>query len=375
MLEQSPTTGHSAMDGNRLAGIHGLRFLAAAMVLVFHLRDVAGSHPPIGFDIYLGSGVRLFFVISAFSLMYSTARYVGRADWIRVFALKRFFRIAPMFYIAGVIGWIMGLSGSPTISEAVLSIFFVFNFFPDQIGSLTWAGWTIGVEMIFYSIMPTIIGTVYGLRSAFAFLLIAILIGFATLAVPTHSALPSLFILMTFPSQIQFFAAGVCAFFIFLWFLNRERPLPSATLFAVVLIPVLMVCTWSIMTQRLELLPTYTDRERDYISCVVAFGALVVWQALRPSWIFSNRFVVYWGERSYSIYLLHGPILIAGVPIWRALDQQLGTALGYVATGLVSLTLVLTASWITYRFVETPGMRAGARFYGKSPERRPLGEW
>lgn len=58
-----------------LPGIHGLRGLAAMAVVLYHVDHLVGIAPPeffkfIGRD--FGFSVHLFFIVSAFSLYYST---------------------------------------------------------------------------------------------------------------------------------------------------------------------------------------------------------------------------------------------------------------------------------------------------------------
>ncbi len=380
MIKRIADTKNKSAAEQKLAGVHGLRFLAAVMVLVFHLRDVAGIAPATRLDTNLGAGVRLFFVISAFSLMYSTARYMARPDWIKVFAIKRFFRIAPLYYVMIFATAFVGFYGPHGIFESILSFTFVFNFFPDNQGGIVWAGWTIGNEMIFYAMMPLIIGCVLGVRSSFWFLLVAAVIGLATLRAPVSAGISQLFALMTFPGQIQFFAAGISAYYIYLAVARHLSKGPSLRIQAI-LIVIVLIGLWSLITPRIELVPSFAELERNYLSCMLAFGALVIWQAWHPSWIFSNRFVVYWGERSYSIYLLHAPILILCRPFWNEIIFHMGSHFRYPAVAAAALTLVLSASWFTYRFIERPGMQLGTWLYGSRKDipaqsrAAVIGEW
>ncbi len=67
-----------------LPGLYGLRATAALMIVFFHLAP--NVRVPGAFSIiktHFGLGVPLFFVLSGFSLMYSTSRYVGRDGWCR----------------------------------------------------------------------------------------------------------------------------------------------------------------------------------------------------------------------------------------------------------------------------------------------------
>lgn len=107
-------------------------------------------------------GVTMFFVVSAFSLCYMMPRHKREARPLVSFYLRRFFRIAPLFYfmIATTLFYHAQFMGVPldywaAKSEAlVASVFFVFNFLPGQQLGVVWASWTIGVEMPFYLLFP-----------------------------------------------------------------------------------------------------------------------------------------------------------------------------------------------------------------------------
>ena len=154
-------------DARLLQGILGLRGIAASAVVLFHLSILADIRVPTGFYFIerdFGAGPFLFFVLSAFSLMYSTEHTMHRPDWAREYLVKRFFRIAPLFYsvLALMVALmvrhaIMSNSALPAVSTVFLNITFLFGFFPELEVSLVQAGWTIGVEMIFYVLFPVLL--------------------------------------------------------------------------------------------------------------------------------------------------------------------------------------------------------------------------
>ncbi|MFZ1831080.1 MAG: acyltransferase family protein [Candidatus Competibacteraceae bacterium] len=86
----------------RLPGIHGLRAVAALAVVIFHVHGIYQLDLPAYFSLiktHFGLGVQLFFVLSAFSIFFSTHHRVGRSHWIQDYFIRRFFRIAPFFYL------------------------------------------------------------------------------------------------------------------------------------------------------------------------------------------------------------------------------------------------------------------------------------
>src|SRR4051812_2723067 len=86
---------------NRLDGIEALRGFAALSIILFHLIWIAHVKLPTTIDIakyYLGMGVPLFFVISAFSLSYGYLGRLDRGEGLVSFYIRRLARIAPLLY-------------------------------------------------------------------------------------------------------------------------------------------------------------------------------------------------------------------------------------------------------------------------------------
>lgn len=93
-----------------LPGIHGLRGIAALAVVFFHTTHIAKLAVPSAFSFIaqdFGKGVHLFFIVSAFSLLHSTEPTLNRPNWATEYCVKRFFRIAPLFYLVlfGMLLW------------------------------------------------------------------------------------------------------------------------------------------------------------------------------------------------------------------------------------------------------------------------------
>jgi peptidoglycan/LPS O-acetylase OafA/YrhL len=351
-------------DG-KLPGIYGLRFVAALMIVIFHMSGLAGVPVPnyLWFtENQFSHGVRLFFLLSAFSLMYSTTLYWDRPDWIRVYAIKRLFRIAPLFYIMiiGNIVYDFAVKGlTPSLSVILLNVTFLFNFFAASQPSLVPTGWTLGVEMVFYAILPLVIGVVRGLGAALLFTFVSIIVSAATMGLSPGPEQPSFAILMSFPNQIQFFAAGVLTYFLFRGLESQKINDANVTALCVGI---------AVMAFAVMLVPNLVGSVKreltlQYGLAVPLCGALCLWQARSPSWALANRFAVYWGERSFSIYLLHPPVLLAMKPFYGRLVERIGPALAYYVATSISVTLVLAASWVTYRFIEGPGINFGAKLY------------
>ena len=95
------------MRSQRLAGLDGIRGLAALFVVINHvfLRAFPGypvDHAPFwaGWFIFGRFAVDVFIVLSGFSLALSPARHGWRLDGVRRFAQRRARRILPAYWAA-----------------------------------------------------------------------------------------------------------------------------------------------------------------------------------------------------------------------------------------------------------------------------------
>ncbi|KPU54859.1 acyltransferase family protein [Pseudomonas fluorescens] len=111
-------------------------------------------------------GVQLFFVVSAFTLCMSFERRSGERNSVSAFYIRRFFRIAPLYYMGIAIYFVVRYLdsqysatalfgvGSYTLKNIMANVFFVHGFVPDANNTIVPGGWSIGTEMAFYLIFP-----------------------------------------------------------------------------------------------------------------------------------------------------------------------------------------------------------------------------
>lgn len=334
-----------------LPGLHGLRAAAALMVLMFHIHVLVPVAAPDWLQVvrwHFSLGVHLFFVLSAFSLAWANP---GAAQAPGPYLVKRLFRIGPLFWIMQL--YFIWLIGWPSPTQAVLDLTFLFNLVPGKHASHVMAGWTIGAEMIFYALLPLLLNlrrlTHLGLAVA-----VATLISFAA-RISLAKALPdSDYVLVAFISNASIFMVGLLAIRIF----ERTRETPAAgrtallaALFALILTGLLL----SPLGKRLS-----GQGNPDILAFGFVFGALCLWQALRPSWLLRSPPALWLGERSYSLYLLHIPVMGMMGPVYkRVLDATESGSLDFFGCVVATLIPLCLLSELTYRCVERPGMAIG----------------
>lgn len=363
-----PETAHAARStpaiNPLLPGVMGLRGVAALMIVLFHLVHLASNVevPPVfGFiKTHFGMGVPLFFVLSGFSLMYSTKPHVGRPDWIVTYVLKRVFRIAPLFYMMLALFtvynfFVLGLK--PAIAPLIINALFLHNLVPGVHESIVSAGWTLGVEMLFYAVFPVLLVVVTTVRRGLALFVVCTAASFASRALLANMA-PASYASFSFAGNLFYFAAGIAAYLVY------ERLAASR----VCHLPLGAVCTllaavvvWTMLGTRVGEVMVRTSR-LDLVAWAIFFGLVCVWQALWPSRLLSCGFAQFCGRRSYSIYLVHPMIVFRLNPTFGAVYGLLGAGLAtFLISSAIGVAAVLVAAAVAYRAVEEPGIRLGAR--------------
>ena len=352
-----------------LPGILGLRGIAAIAVVLFHLNHLAGLAVPQPFSFIssdFGYGVHLFFVLSAFSLMHSTEHTMFRSTWANEYLIKRFWRIAPLYY--GIMAFIIlrpAITSHPVTVDAqalLLNLTFTFNFAPWA--GIVWGGWAVGVEMLFYVIFPVLLLTIRTTSTAFILVIVSLVISYvsrSTLQVHYESTMPQYdynWAYFSFAPNLYFFAMGIYAY-------RLSHELSPALKASRWLIPFFSVaCLGLLMLTGLDN-PLKGAGRMDLMLWGCGFVALSIWQSNRPSFWSANRLLAYVGERSYSLYLLH-PVIISLFlkqplqNVYAELSPQLGEYAFFICAALLLVPLI-ALSEITYRLIELPGIRVGQR--------------
>lgn len=152
----------------KLDFIDSLRGLAILGVLISHVgQSIEGL--PLWLKLitsYGMYGVQLFFVVSAYTLCLSAKSREKEKNKIRNFFIRRFFRIAPTYYV-GILVY-LGISilnnyieigilrpdARYTTFNIFTNLIFVHGFYPKSYDYIVPGGWSIGTEMAFYAIFP-----------------------------------------------------------------------------------------------------------------------------------------------------------------------------------------------------------------------------
>lgn len=147
--------------------IDAMRGIAILMVIAVHTaQTVQGlSYAMIPLAEYGQMGVQLFFVASAYTLCLTFLRRKSEPRHVVSFFIRRFFRIAPLYYVAIALYFVVNLlkrlrldTGDLTYPYSAFNIFsnviFIHGFVPSANNNIVPGGWSIGTEMAFYLCFP-----------------------------------------------------------------------------------------------------------------------------------------------------------------------------------------------------------------------------
>ncbi len=373
------STQYSQTARTHLGFIAALRGFAALYVFLFHLVYYPFLPLPVWTGNFIragGTGVTLFFIISAFTLSLSMRGQAEKPGSTLRFYIRRFFRIAPLFYSWLVATWVIGmLQADWTYSwkDVLLNLTFGFNFVPGKDDGIVWISWTLGVEMAFYVLFPLIHRVFNTLQKAIGFFVLTVLMDWSFKYLTSSMLhIGGDFYVHSLFHYLPVFALGIVSFFIYEKYIEG-RDLPRAWGYGLMAASVIAYLTWSSQiylpllneTAREELRIALKVAHIHYYGNVwqgLAYSALLLGLAIAPVKFLVNRVTEFFGEISYSLYLNHPRVILAFAPVYQAFYVQPWPAtLQFGLSLIVALISVTIVSYLTYRFIEAPGIRLGQR--------------
>lgn len=365
---------------NYFLWIDVLRAIAIFMVVLVHTGQYGagtlGLTNSLKNVIRLGAhGVQLFFLVSGFTMMLTFRRHQERESLpITNFFIRRFFRIAPMFYIAilyyliqdglGPRYW-LGDAPNITTGNIVSSVLFINGFNPYFINSIVPGEWSIAVEMLFYALFPWLIYKFKKPELLVTMLVIVLIMkGFLQFILENNQMISDSdlwrnYLVLYFPSQLPIFVLGLI-----LYSLINDEQFSIAHL-ATALLPIALVMTLGI---------PYVDNGLLNYGFLFFLLAILSSKIVRKNWF---TLAVGWiGKVSYSIYLVHFAVL-HWLERFHLLDRfgTDGKILAMVNFSFRYL-LVLTVSIIIASFffvvVEKPFIALGSKLIQKRERKEPV---
>jgi peptidoglycan/LPS O-acetylase OafA/YrhL len=298
----------------RYAYLDSLRGIAILMVLVAHTSLFGSNQYPSWFlnltSVHLGPrGVQLFFLVSAFTLCLSFSKRLKKESHVlRNFYIRRFFRIAPLFYTAILYFLWQQLywQGNPN-HFSLLNIFSVATFtnglFPAWINSIVFGGWSIAVEAMFYLFFPLLFKLLKSIPIALFSTVIALvvmqLLRLFLLGLPfAADSDVQTYLFQFFPSQLPIFLIGMSVFILMEknQYSNHDKKCITATGVVVFLLFAAQIFF------HLKIIAGH------YIYALL-FSGVLYFLSRYPIALLVNPVTTYLGKISFSIYVSHFAVL------------------------------------------------------------------
>ncbi len=338
------STGHKKLN---LLQVY--RGIAAILVVLFHLNDMSIERlkQVTFFNLFQAgwSGVDYFFVLSGFIMVYVHRSAIGKPDQLKSFLVKRTVRIYPIYWIITLIVLAFFLvvpsfanNKDLSIQHILASLFLL----PQNDKPILDVGWTLIYELFFY-------------------LLFSIAIWFK----PKYSVpILSSWLFVTMLHYLKVVNFGGEAFLLNIVFGNMNLEFVLGCLAGYVVIKFgtkisknrwILFGAANLGYVALLILTAVNKLEIDRMS---TFGVLAALLIVGSASIDLNdspkvpKILTYLGDASYSIFLLHSPIVSA---ITKVLQKaNLGKYYdGFFAPALVALITVV-AGCIFYSLIEKP---------------------
>lgn len=337
--------------------LDGLRTLAVAAVLAIHATYgfVRGG--------YLG--VDLFFALSGFlitSLLANEIERNGRVQF-KLFYIRRFLRLYPaLFVMVAATGLVWKLAPRANVSYfrmALAALFYHANFFP--LGNPLSHTWSLSTEEQYYIVWPLFLSLIWSPRLRRWFLVPTLAIILGAIGVRKYMLLHHYTDLQIylFPfARMDSLVTGATAALALrkeavIRLAERSQRALKFTGFAALAIFVYFVCRVSRVWLELW---GYTVVAL-VCSALVASVVLVGPAASALNRMLSSRPMVYFGRRSYGIYLYHFPVF----DICERLRVQHSTA-NYIGVTFLRFTLAIGIALLSYEFIEKRFLRLKDRF-------------
>jgi peptidoglycan/LPS O-acetylase OafA/YrhL len=373
---------HSGGDVKKFNAIEGLRGWLAWAVVISHVALTSGVYAKGMGPALVEAGstaVLVFIVVSGFVI---TQLVVTRPEPYGIYILRRFMRIFPLFAVTCFIGYFTAvwladtLSHVPwtndphfivtarnTITGVVRSEhdFFWSNIFahllmihgaisdnviPFSEHTYNTPAWSLSLEWQFYLLAPLIIPVGRRIRNVvwLAMLVAALEIGYSLGIFGAHTS-PSFI-----PGVAQYFFLGIASRLIYPTISGAVRHPNIIIAIIVVLAPLGRVTAptliWAFMLTGLAL-----DRSTPNGA---SFARLY-------EWLLESRVALYFGSRSYSVYLCHWPALSVCLVGWFKVFPDAGDYATFFGVSTLLVPLTLAASELLYRSIERPGIALGSK--------------
>lgn len=338
----------------KLDAIQGLRAVAALMVVwshaVYSLVEKAGwstSHLALA-DFVGGAGVKVFFAISGFVMIQSSAQKFGQVGAPAHFLKRRLVRIVPLYWLATAVYLAkMLLTGDNVVAiQVVKSLLFIP--YENDAGSMHpvyGLGWTLNYEMYFYMFFS--ISLIYKRILGLVFL------GLALSSAVLLGSLIEAGAAKSFGAPVFFWTRPIILYFMVGMSvgLAKDRIAKASWLPAIDFV-VLCCLLFLVIGGAIGLFSIGLNSLPLGLLSAGLLVSICCMQVVGSNDSHARRWARRLGDASYSIYLTHSFLVGPLARVHAAIGSNLQTV--FIVLGLISASVV---GLLSFRYIEQPTIR------------------
>ena len=332
-------------------------------------------------------GVQLFFILSSFTLFnsYSKRRFQEGLDVNRNFFIRRFFRIAPYYYIAGIIYvFYYFIKKNPVnVNNLIANFTFTNGLYLPGINDIPPGGWSVGVEMLFYLSIPMLFKYIDSLRKSillfvvtmlFSIMINHYLLNYTTLFLNSiWSNINPWSLYFWLPNQLPIFILGII-----LYYINSNMVFSFQSGRMILILSIILFIGFSFFKFSLDY-PFYLIKREYVYGLIFVLFAIGVYTTNNE--IIINSFIQKIGIVSFSMYLNHFLIVsvlgFIGNGIYKILvdyfnlsDLMLRNDFVFWCFYFLIILITYIISKNTYKYIEIKGINLGSKFINKFTENK-----
>jgi peptidoglycan/LPS O-acetylase OafA/YrhL len=350
---------------SRNTGLDSLRAIFALGVLVSHVELMKAYNKLDSLVTYawiakLGRiGVTGFFVLSGFlitvHLLQMRDSEGTTGNKVKTFYFKRILRIWPLYYAVILLCLYVfphiaalhfaipegGYDARENLGSLQYYYLFLLPHIPLAMNTvLPFAepSWSIGVEEIFYLLVPLLIFTTKRLQTILIALGLVFILGryivFANSAKPYEELIPCLFYVCQYECIIIGCLAG-------LWYYEQKAFIKYINQY----------WYWIAIALLVILTATIPHIQGQYYHFALLFAIVILYTAMQPKVILDNKVLQFYGRISFSLYMTHEIVIVF------LLNQYDFSDYHPVLFHIVCLTGATALGFVTYKLIEEPFLK------------------
>lgn len=372
------------MSNEKYDWVNALRGYAILLVILVHSSQfffVSGALKKICERGDLG--VQLFFILSSFTLFnsYNNRKSGDEENVKKNFFLRRFFRIAPYYYLAGIMYVFYRLfvkEGVVSVKNLISNFTFTNAIYLPAINDIPPGGWSIGVEMLFYLMIPCLFAHINSIKKAIGLFLFTVVVSYVI------NDLYADFMMNTFsfiwdntnpwtlyfwlPNQLPVFLLGIVLYLIY-----KQKTVSFQTGQISIIVSVLLFVILAFFD--------FSDKQHYFlIKKEYIYGLIFLFFAIgtyvTKNKLIINNYVQKLGVVSFSMYLNHFIILYFSGYIYSGVNKVVTDYFHLpnfiIENNIIFLILYATVVFLcypfskyTYKNVELTGIQFGNKMISK----------